>query len=289
LKRLLAAVAAASLLAACAKGPAPLRVGSKSFTESEIVGEMVALLAESDGVKVERHFYMSGVICFESLKRGDLDAYVEYTGTGLVNLLREPPQNDPAAVYARVKSEFRNRWDLTWEPPLGFNNTYALVVRRSDAEKNGWNTISDLTRTQAKLSCGFDMEFDDRPDGWKGLRKVYGYDACPDVKQMNSGLMYDAIHNGHVDLISGYTTDGRIQTMGLKVLTDDKHFFPPYQGAPLLGPKAFQKDPKLEGRLKALAGRISDDEMRAMNAEVDAGHRPAREVAREFLKTKGLL
>ncbi|MDE2490801.1 MAG: glycine/betaine ABC transporter substrate-binding protein [Elusimicrobia bacterium] len=289
MRRLLAASAAALLLSSCARGPAPLVVASKPFTESEIVGEMIAQLAESDGVKVERRFYLGGGVCFAGLKRGDVDAYVEYTGTGLVDLLGEPPRRDPAEVFARVKKVFKKRWNLTWEPPLGFDNTYALVVRGGYAKKHGLETISDLKKVPGGLVCGFDLEFADRPDGWKGLKAAYGLKACREIRQMTPGLMYGALSAGKVDVISGYATDGRIASYGLKVLDDDEHFFPPYQAAPLLGPNALKKDPKLAAHLQALAGRIGGDEMRALNAEVDAGHRRVRDVARDFLAAQGLL
>jgi len=281
--------AALLLLAACARGPEPLRVGSKPFTESEIVGEMIAQLAEADGVTVDRRFFLAGAVCFAGIKTGDIDAYVEYTGTGLVNLLQEPPRTDPAEVYARVKDEFARRWNLTWQPPLGFDNSYALVMRRAQAERLGVARISDLAKKRIRLVCGFDLEFADRPDGWKGLKKRYGYDACSEIRQMNSGLMYDAVHGKKADVISGYTTDGRIKTMDLVVLKDDKRFFPPYQAAPLLGPKALAKAPGLKARLEALAGKATDDEMRAMNAAVDASKRSPHDVAREFLLKEGLL
>jgi len=277
------------LFGACARGPEPLRVGSKPFTESEIVGELIAQLAEADGVRVERRFFLGGSVCFDALKTGGLDAYVEYTGTGLVNLLQEPPRTDPAEVYARVKDEFARRWGLAWERPLGFDNSYALVARRDRAAAAGWASISDLARRGAGLVCGFDLEFADRPDGWKGLKAAYGLGSCREVRQMNPGLLYEALARGQVDLISGYTTEGRIKTLDLVALADDRRFFPPYQAAPLLGPKALVKAPRLRARLDALAGKVTADEMRAMNAAVDLGRRSARDVAREFLVAQGLL
>lgn len=276
------------LLTACGRGPEPLRVGSKPFTESELLAELVAQLAETDGVPVERRPYLGGSVCFDSLRSGALDAYAEYTGTGLVNILGEPASRDRAAVFARVKDEFARRWGLLWTPPLGFENSYALVVRADRAKKEGWARVSDL-RGRRDLACGFDLEFADRPDGWKGLREAYGLRACKDVKQMNPGLLYDALAGGQVDLISGYSTDGRIATLGLRVLDDDRRFFPPYEAAVLLGPRAREKAPRLEARLARLAGRVSPEEMRAMNAAVDSGGKRVRDVAREFLAAEGLL
>lgn len=281
-------LAAALLLCACAKGPEPLRVGSKPFTESELLAELVAQLAEADGVAVERRPYLGGSVCFDSLRSGALDAYAEYTGTGLVNILGEPASRDRAAVFARVKDEFARRWGLVWTAPLGFENSYALVVRADRARKEGWDRVSDL-RGREGLVCGFDLEFADRPDGWPGLREAYALRACKDIKQMNPGLLYDALARGQVDLISGYSTDGRIATLGLKALEDDRRFFPPYEAAVLLGPAARKKAPGLEARLARLAGRLSPDEMRAMNAAVDSGGKRVRDVAAGFLASEGLL
>ncbi|MDE2292657.1 MAG: glycine/betaine ABC transporter substrate-binding protein [Elusimicrobia bacterium] len=273
-------------LAGCARGPAPLVVASKPFTESEIVGEMIAQLAEADGVKVERRMYLGGQVCFEGVKHGDIDLYVEYTGTGLVNILALPPSSDKDAVFKRVSVEFKKRWGLTWLPRLGFNNTYAFVVRKADVAKYG--TESGVTKAKG-VRCGFDLEFADRPDGYKGLLKRVGHPFCAQLKQMASGLMYDALAKKQVDVISGYSTDGRIASLGLAVLPDDLDFFPPYEAAPLAGPKAFTKDPELRARLEALGGRISNEEMTRLNGEVVAGKMNAREAARRFLVAKGLL
>ena len=272
----------------CARGPAPLVVGSKPFPESEIIGELIAQLAEADGARVERKFYLGGQVCFEALKKGDVDVYGEYTGTGLVNILAEPPATDPEAVYARVKAEFASRWNLEWLPRLGFNNTYALVVRPADAARPGLRALSGLPKAKG-LRCGFDLEFADRPDGYKGLAKALGGAFCAQIRQMAPDLMYEALARGEVDLISGYSTDGRIASLGLEVLADDKRFFPPYDAAPLAGPRAFVKAPKLRTRLAALAGRLTDAKMTRLNAAVVADKRQARDVARDFLAAEGLL
>ena len=274
--------------AGCTAGPAPLVVGSKPFAESELLGEMVAQLAEADGARVERKFFLGGQVCFEALKKGELDLYVEYTGTGLVNLLGEPPATDPEAVFARVRGEFKSRWGLDWLPRLGFNNTYALVARQDDAARRGLKALSDLPKAKG-LRCGFDLEFADRPDGYKGLAKALGAPFCAEVRQMAPGLMYEALARGDVDVISGYSTDGRIAALKLVALADDRRFFPPYDAAPLAGPKAFEKAPKLRARLESLAGRLTDAKMTRLNAAVVAEKRQARDVVREFLAAEGLL
>ncbi|PCI38592.1 MAG: glycine/betaine ABC transporter substrate-binding protein [Elusimicrobia bacterium] len=253
-------------------------IGSKPFTESEILGEMVAQLAESTGARVERKFYMGGNVCFESVKSGDMDAYIEYTGTGLVAHLKQPALTGSARVYEKVKHAYKERWDLNLLTPLGFNNTYAIAMRSTDAVK----TISQLKGRG--LRCGFDLEFADRPDGYPGLVKTYG-EFCGEVKQMNSGLLYQALANGELDAISAYATDGRIRTLDLAVLDDDREFFPPYDAAVLAGPNLFLKAPGLEARLNALAGKISDADMTRMNAEVDSKKRAPKDVVREFLAT----
>lgn len=284
--RLLRICAAAAAFLSCVSKNT-LVVGSKPFTESEIVGEMVAQLAESTGVVVKRRFYMGGVVLFEGLKSGEVDIYIEYTGTGLVSLLNEPAMSDPDKVYQRVKTEFKKRWNLDWLKPLGFNNTYAIVMRRDAAKKLGIRRISQLKRHQ-KMRCGFDLVFSDRPDGYPGMVKRYGK-FCDSITQMDPGIMYQALNGGEVDLISGYSTDGRIASLGLVVLEDDQRFFPPYHAAPLIGPAVRRKAPGLKAKLEALAGKLSNSEITALNAEVDSKKRQTKEVAREFLKRKGLL
>ncbi len=261
-------------------------VGSKPFTESELLGEMVAQLAEASGATVERKFYMGGNVCFDSVKSGAMDAYVEYTGTGLVAHLKQPALTGSARVYDKVKRAYKKRWDLNLLTPLGFNNTYAIAMQRGEAEKHKLSSISNLKGRG--LRCGFDLEFADRPDGYPGLVKKYG-EFCKDVKQMNPGLLYQALANGELDTISAYATDGRIQTLDLVVMKDDLEFFPPYDAAVLTGPDLFAKVPGLQEKLEALAGEITDREMTRLNAEVDSKKRPAAEVAREFLTSLDLL
>ena len=286
-RRVALALSALSLLA-CAKEQ-PFVVGSKQFTESELIGEMAAQIAEDMGIPVERKYYMGGMVCFESLKQNQMDLYGEYTGTGLVNILGEPSQSDPEAVFRRVSSVFKEKWGLTWLSPLGFNNTYALVMKRSKADAAGLKNISDLARAGKKFRCGFDLAFYDRPDGFPGMIRHYGGDFCSEILQMDPGLMYQALADGRVDVISGYGTDGRIKSLDLAALRDDKNFFPPYQAAYLAAPNAFNRAPGLKEKLELLAGRIDDAKMTELNAAVDAEKRPAAEVARRFLSSEGLI
>jgi len=281
-----AALLGFGLWAAGLGGTDTVVIGSKPFTESELVGEMVAQLAEASGAQVERKFYMGGTVCFESVKGGTMDAYVEYTGTGLMSHLGLPAMTESARVYAKVKREYAQRWDLDWLAPLGFNNTYAMAMRRDEAERRGIAKLSDLRGR--KLRCGFDEVFADRPDGYKGML-ARGLSFCASVKQMNSGLMYQAVAKRETDVIDAYATDGRIVSLDLKILEDDLGFFPPYDAAVLVGPKLFRKAPGLREKLEELAGSIDDSEMARLNAEVDSKKRRAAEVAREFLTGKGLL
>lgn len=267
------AILALFFLAGCG-GPKPLVVASKPFTESELMGEVIAQLAESQGIKVDRRFYMGGAVAFEGVKSGAVDVYVEYTGTGLADLLHETPPREPKAAYDRVKEQFQAKWNLTWLQPLGFNDTYALVARQP-------GKLSKAPRGR----CGFDLEFADRPDGYKGM-KARGIDPCVSVSQMSPSLMYDALAQKKVDLISGYTTDARISSLNLHPLEDDVKFFPPYQAAPLAGPGFFQKAPKLAALLAKL--KIDDATMTRLNAEVDIKKRSAKDVARELLVAQGL-
>lgn len=285
----LLAPALSCLLFGCSRGPAPLVIGSKPFTESELAGEMLALLAESRGIPVKRRFYLGGTLCFDALRAGKLDAYVEYTGTGLVNLLGEPPLKDPRAAFARVREEFRRRWSLEWLEPLGFNNSYALVLRGTDARRLGVSRLSELRKFPKTFRCGFDLEFADRPDGYKGMVERAGAGFCSSVRQMAPGLMYEAAASKQVDLISGYATDGRIAGFGLAALQDDLGFFPPYEACPLIAPGAARKAPGVAELWGRLAGRIDGGTMTRLNAEVDVRKRAPREVAREFLAAAGLL
>jgi glycine betaine/choline ABC-type transport system substrate-binding protein len=256
-------------LAGCTGKPR-LVVASKPFTESEIVAELIAQAAEAQGVAVDRRFYLGGAVCFKGVESGAIDAYVEYTGTGLADILHETPPSDPKAAYDRVKERFQKLYGLTWLAPLGFNDTYALVMR----------TPGKLSRLKGPLRCGFDLEFADRPDGYKGLTEK-GYKFCGSVNQMSPGLLYDALAGGQVDVISGYTTDGRIAALKLHVIEDDVRFFPPYQAAPLVGPGFFKKAPNLAAALARL--RIDDAAMTRANAAVDIEKKSTQDVARALL------
>ncbi|MEJ2696760.1 MAG: glycine betaine ABC transporter substrate-binding protein [Candidatus Sulfobium sp.] len=268
-----------------------IAIGAKHFTEQEILGEMMAQLIEArTDIKVVRKLNLGGtMVCFDALRTGDIDLYPEYTGTGLVNILKKKTERDPDRAYRTVKSLFKKRYDLVWLRPFGFNNTYTLTMRKKQAESLLIEKISDLAPYRNDLQPGFDAEFLERPDGYRGLTKYYGFSFSKTPRQMDPGLMYKALAEGAVDVIDGFATDGRIQAYGLVTLRDDKHFFPPYYAAPLIRAETLKEYPEAGKVLGALSGAISDETMRTLNYKVDGeGERPA-DVAQEFLRARGLI
>lgn len=258
-------------------------VGSKAFTESIILSEIVSQWLERAGIPVERRFNLGATnISFEALRSGAVDLYPEYTGTGLIAILHLPPIEDRSAVLETVRREFSTRYDLMWLEPLGFNNTYALAMPESLATRMHVEKVSDLL-AHTDLRAGFASEFLARDDGWPGLEKKYGLHFKHPPGSMEAGLMYQAAADGQLDVISAYSTDGRIQTQRLKVLDDDRAFFPPYEAVVVARRDALLKNPRIEPLLAELRGRITEPEMRRMNAEVDFGDRTATQVATEWL------
>ncbi len=269
MKKLLAIV----LLAACAKQKAVV-VGSKNFTESIILGEIVAQKLEHAGCKVDRRFNLGGsMVCDSAIASGSLDAYVEYSGTALTAILHQPLLQSRDAVNEAVTRAYTKR-NLHWGPNLGFNDTFAMIVRR-DA---GLRTISDLKRVEATYQPGFGYEFASRPDGWNGLVQCYDLHFARPPKTMDLGLTYKAVASKQVDLIAGNSTDGLIDSLGLRALDDDRHYFPPYDAAIV-----YRNGMPCSAGLQSLAGAIDDAAMRRLNFEVDGKHRDVAEVVREFL------
>jgi len=267
-----------------ARSAEQVTVGSKNFTEQEIVAEIVAQLIESHtDLTVVRKFGLGGTgVCHAALVAGELDLYVEYTGTALLDVLKHDRIRHPDKVFQHVWQAYRSQFDLEWLPPLGFNSTYALTVRAAQADEQGWETISDLKRAAPGLKAGFTSEFAERPDGYPGLRRAYGF-SFGTVVDLDPGLMYQAVADGQVDVISGFSTDGRIVAYELRMLRDDRGFFPPYDAAPVVRGSLLRAHPKLRAALIPLAGTIDDETMRRLNYAVDVlGHTPA-EVARAWL------
>jgi glycine betaine/choline ABC-type transport system substrate-binding protein len=258
------------LFVACKREP--IHIGSKNFTESVILGELVAQKLESTGCTVDRKLDMGGTfVCDSALRNGAIDAYVEYSGTALEAILKKP-HADLAAEYEKQH--------LHWGPALGFNNTFAMIVRRDPRLKK----ISDLHLVQNEFQPGFGYEFVERPDGWNGLLKAYALQFANPPKTMDLGLTYKALASNQVDLIAGNSTDGLIQSLGLAVLDDDRHYFPRYDAAVVHRDDIDRKCSGASKALDTLRGTIDDATMRQMNFEVDGKKRAVPDVVRDFLR-----
>jgi len=265
-------------------------VGSKNFSEQALLGEIVAQHLEARTHRsVTRRFYLAGsYICQQSLLAGRIDLYVEYTGTALTAILHDPLESDSAAVLQRVRSEYQRRFGLAVLPSLGFNNTFAIVVRGEDARRLHLKTISDAAPYTRDWQAGFGYEFMERPDGFAGLARTYGLSFRETPRILDLGLLYRALLEKQVDFVAGNSTDGLLAARDLTMLEDDKHYFPPYEAVPVVRAEALGRFPEMRGALLELAGKIDDQEMRRMNYEVDGEHRDVADVAREFLWGKGL-
>jgi osmoprotectant transport system substrate-binding protein len=263
-------------------------VGCKNFTEQIILGELIAQQIENKThLPVERRFYLGGTyIAHQSMLAGRIDIYPEYTGTALTAVLKQPPASDRKAVYDRVRSEYEGRFGLTLGLPLGFNDTFAIEVRGEDARRLHLRTLSQAAQYTPQWRAGFGYEFMERPDGYKGLVATYGLHFAAPPRIMDLGLLTRALKDHQVDVIAGNMTDGLIPTLDLFVLQDDKHYFPPYEAAPVIREQTLAEHPELRPVLEELAGKISDTEMRELNYEVDGEKRDVKEVVRQFLQTK---
>jgi osmoprotectant transport system substrate-binding protein len=267
------------LLAGCTPGDA-IVIGSKNFTEQNVLGEIVAQELEARGVAVRRRFHLGGTfVCHRALLNGEIDVYVEYTGTALTAVLELPVDTDPERVYQTVRRAYRERWGLEWTGPLGFENTFALVVRRMDAEAQGFASIADLTPHGADLVAGFGPEFMARPDGYPGLREMYGLEFGS-IRQLDLGLMYRALADDQIDVAVANSTDGQIAGLDLLVLDDDRHYFPPYQAAPVVRWATLEREPRLSEVLSDLTDALTPETMRKLNYEVDVEGRDVSEVVR---------
>jgi glycine betaine/choline ABC-type transport system substrate-binding protein len=259
-------------------------VGSKNFTEQIILGELLAQQIESHtAVHVDRRFNLGGtLICHRALLAGQMDLYPEYTGTALTAILNEPPSNDPADVYQRVRDGYRDRFGLEVGPPLGFNNTFAIVVRGDDAARLNLHSISDIIPYAPQWRAGFGYEFMERSDGFRGLSRAYGLKFASAPRIMDLGLLYRALKEKQVDVVAGNSTDGLITALGMVALEDDRRFFPPYQAVTIVRRAAFEQHPNLRAALDVCGGKISDDDMRRMNYTVDGDQRDPAVAARDF-------
>jgi len=271
-------------------GPGTVVIGSKDSAEPKLLGHMLADLVEAHTpLRVDRRLDLGGsLVCYNALARGGLDAYVEYTGTALTTILKRPPAYDPAEVRATVGTLLAAEGIATLGA-IGFENTFAILMRRDQARELGIRKVSDLARHAATLRAGFGPEFGRRPDGYPGLARAYGLDLAHAPVEMDRNLLYTALARGSIDVAAGDSTDGRVATLDLLQLEDDRRFFPPYEAVPLVRAATLAKHPKLRATLDRLAGRIDAPTMRRLNNEVDGQKRDPAGVAREFLEAAGLL
>ena len=285
------AVAAAALLAIVAAGGAgfgPARadtiiVGSKNFTEQVVLGELLAQTLERRGIRVTRRLNLGGsFICDRAIRSGDIDAYVEYTGTALAAILKQPLEKDPEAALTSLRNAY-GRSGLSVLAPLGFNNTFAMLVRTDDAEALGLATIEDLHRVQTRWRPGFGYEFAERADGYAGLLNTYALRFTTPPRVMELNLVYRALASRQVDVIAGDATSGLIKALNLSMLRDNRSYFPPYYAVPIVRSAVLLARPELREGLNQLAGRITEEDMRAMNAAVDVDHRDVAATVSNFL------
>jgi osmoprotectant transport system substrate-binding protein len=288
--RKLSILALALMLAACASRENRIVVGSKNFTEQLILGEIIAQQIEAKThLAVERRFYLAGsYICHQAILGGRIDIYPEYTGTALTAILKQKPEGNREAVYQRVKSEYAKRFNLSVGEPFGFNDTFAIEIRGEDARRLGLKTISQAAPYTPQWRAGFGYEFMERPDGYKGLAATYGLRFAAPPRIMDLGLLTRALKDKQIDLAAGNATDGLIPALDLFVLEDDRHYFPPYEAVPIFREETLRQHPDVKQALDDLARKISDDNMRRLNYEVDGQKRDVKEVVREFLREKGL-
>lgn len=267
-----------------------ITVGSKFFTEQVVLGELLAQHIEAKtGIAVDRKSNLGGTLLVQkALLAGDLDLYVEYTGTALTAVLGEKPAGDSKAIYERVKQEYRRRFHLDVMPPLGFANAFAMVVRGDDAKTLNLHSMSDLVRVAPNWRIGVGYEFLERPDGYQGWIARYGLHFADKPSVMDLGLIYRALVEKKVDVVAGNSTDGLIDALHLVPLEDDRHYFPPYDAVPVVREDTLKKFPQLGPALADLAGKISAEEMRRMNYAVDGQQRDVARVVREFRASKGL-
>lgn len=271
------------------RGP-QLVIGSKSFTEQTVLAELLAQHLESKlGVRVERRVNLGGtLICHEAVKAGEIDLYVEYTGTALTAVLHEESSEDAGDVRRRVREGYAERFGLEVTEPLGFENSFAIVIRGEDARKLNLRKLSEAARPAAHWRAGFGYEFMERPDGYAGLARTYGLRFAQSPILMELGLLYRALGEGQVDVVAGNTTDGVIAARDLVVLEDDRHYFPPYEAVPVVNRRALGRHPGLRAVLSRIGGKITANDMRHLNYAVDGEHRDVREVVREFLASADL-
>jgi len=280
----LAGLIAALLACGCSRSRL-LVVGSKNFTEQLVLGEIVAQQLERRlGQKVDRKLNLGGtLLAQQALTSGQIDVYPEYTGTALAAILKLAPVPGASRVFGKVRSEYQRRWNLLWLDPFGFNNSFAMVIRGDDARRGNLRTLSQAARYKTDWVMGFGYEFLQRPDGFSGLVKTYGLQVRGSPKTMDLGLLYQALGQRKVDMVASNATDGMLSVLDVRVLQDDKHYFPPYQAAPVVRADSLAAHPGMRQALEELAGKLNNETMQKLNYQLDRKHRPLAEIARDFL------
>ena len=270
-------------------GDRPVVIASKPFAESYVLAEMFAQLLEARGVRVDRRpGFGATELAFAAVRSDAIDVYPEYTGTGLTAILHEKPAASAAAAFQRVSSEFRSRYGIRWLAPLGFENTYAIAVRRATSDSLGLRSLSELAKASSRLRAGLTPDFIGRPDGLPGIQAAYGI-RLADVRALGPAVKYQALAAGQVDVIDGYSTDGLIARYDLVVLADDRHFFPPYQAAAVVSRRLATENPRAIAALGELSGRLDEPTMRALNKRVEVDGVPVAVVARDALRALSLI
>jgi glycine betaine/choline ABC-type transport system substrate-binding protein len=278
------------LIPSCDSSKTGIVIGSKNFTESIILAELFAQHIESvTGQSVTRKFNLGGtIVCHQALVAGQIDIYPEYTGTALMAILQQPPEANPQRVYESVKKTYQTKFNATLSEPLGFNNTFAILIRSEDAQKLKLKTISEASQYTPLWQAGFGYEFMSRADGFTGFANKYQLRFKQAPKEMDLALTYRALAEKQVDLIAGNSTDGLIASLNLFMLADDQNYFPPYEAVPIINQETLKRVPSLGGALSRLAGKVSESEIQKLNGLVDIDHQDVTKVVKDFLAAKKL-
>lgn len=272
-----------------ANGQGDIIIASKGFTEQDILQELLAQQIEHKTELTVDRRRLVGFVAHKALVDGKIDAYIEYTGTAFTGILKQPPLPNPSEVYRRLKQLYAQQFNLEVLPSLGFENTFAMIIRGEDARRYQIKTLSEAAQYAPQWRGGFGYEFLERQDGYPGLAKTYQLQFAKQPQIMDLGLIYRALIQKQVDLVAGNSTDGQIARLGLVILQDDKHYFPPYEAVPIIRAATLKQHPQLQAAIAPLAGLITADEMQRMNYLVEGELQDVKAVVRTFLQSKGLL
>lgn len=266
-------------------------IASKDFTEQDILGELLAQqIEDTTNLKVVRRPRLGGsFVCHQAITAGRIDAYIEYTGTAFTGILKQAVINDPRVVYEKLKQAYAQQFQLEVMPSLGFENTFAIIIRGEDAQRYNIQTLSEAAQYTPQWRGGFGYEFLEREDGFPGLAKTYNLEFNKPPQIMDLGLIYRALIQKQVDMVAGNSTDGQIARLGLFVLKDDKQYFPPYEATPIVRKETLKKYPQIRNAINQITGKISADEMRQLNYLVEGELQDIKTVVRDFRKSKALL